>query len=177
MTDKINKPEYCSQAAIRYAEVLYSLELEDQILEETGRIWSETPELVDVLNNPVVPAEEKHALIDRIFAREIRSFLKVLTDHEKAGLLEEILWAYGERKRKDARILRASLRYVVPPAEDQKKKMEAFLCGKFHAVGVEWELQKDPALIGGFILSAGGEEYDYSVQGRLERLEQRLTWR
>ena len=33
------------------------------------------------------------------------------------------------------------------------------------------------SLMGGFILSAGGKEYDYSVQGRLNRLEQKLTWR
>ena len=33
----------------------------------------------------------------------------------------------------------------------------------------------DKALIGGFILQVDGKEYDYSVQGRLNRLERKLT--
>lgn len=177
MTDKTNKPEYCSQAASRYAEVLESLGLADEVIEETKGIFAETPELSEALQNPVIPAGEKHALIDRIFAKEIRSFLKVVTDHEKTEILDEIFRAYEESKRKKAGVLTAVLRYVVLPSEDQKKKMEAFLCGRFHASAVEWKLVEDASLIGGFILEACGEEYDYSVQGRLDRLEQKLTWR
>lgn len=177
MTEKTNKPQYCSQAASRYAEVLLSLGLTEEITEETKAIFAEAPELTEALMNPVVPREEKHALIERIFDKKIRSFLKVLTDHEKAGILDEIFRAYEERKRKEAKILRAVLRYVVPPTEDQKNKMEAFLCDRYHASGVEWEFVEDASLIGGFILEACAEEYDYSIKGRLNRLEQKLTWR
>lgn len=177
MTEKTNKLEYCSQAASRYAEVLWSLGLSDEVIEETKQIFAETPELSSVLMNPVIPGEEKHALTDRIFAKEIRSFLKVVTDHDKTEILDEIFRSYEERKQKDAGILTAVLRYVIPPSEEQKKKMEAFLCGRFHASGVEWDIAEDRSLIGGFILEVCGEEYDYSVKGRLNRLEQKLTWR
>ena len=177
MTEKTNKPEYCSQAAFRYAEVLWSLGLADEVIEETKQIFAETPEISSVLMNPVIPRKEKHALTDRIFAEEIRSFLKVVTDHDKTEILDEIFRAYEERKQKDAGILTASLRYVIPPSEEQKKKMETFLCNRFHASRVEWDLAEDKSLIGGFILQACAEEYDYSVRGRLNRLEQKLTWR
>ena len=36
-------------------------------------------------------------------------------------------------------------------------------------------MAEDKALIGGFILQVDGKEYDYSVQGRLNRLERKLT--
>ena len=42
---------------------------------------------------------------------------------------------------------------------------------------VSWVLEEDASLLGGFILSIGDKEYDYSVQGRLNRLEEKLTWR
>ena len=94
MTEKTNKPEYCSQAAFRYAEVLWSLGLADEVIEETKQIFAETPEISSVLVNPVIPREEKHALTDRIFAEEIRSFLNVVTDHDKTEILDEIFRAY-----------------------------------------------------------------------------------
>ena len=39
------------------------------------------------------------------------------------------------------------------------------------------DMKEDKNLIGGFILNAGGEEYDYSFRGRFNKLEQQLTRR
>ena len=64
-----------------------------------------------------------------------------------------------------------------PPTEEQKKGMEQFVRREFHAKGVVWEMEERPSLIGGFLLLVNGREYDYSMQGRLKRLEQKLTWR
>ena len=41
----------------------------------------------------------------------------------------------------------------------------------------EIEMIEDKSLIGGFILQAGGKEYDWSLRGRCRRLEQKLTRR
>ena len=48
---------------------------------------------------------------------------------------------------------------------------------KYHKTDVKIEIVKDPALLGGFILKTGDDEYDWSLKGRLSRLEQKLTWR
>ena len=63
---------------------------------------------------------------------------------------------------------------TAPPSEEQKKGMEAFLCGKYGAKKANIEVSQDPALLGGFILRVGSDEYDWSMRGRLNRLEQRL---
>ena len=61
--------------------------------------------------------------------------------------------------------------------EEEKKGMEAFLCKKYGAKSAKIEVRQDKALLGGFILQVGSDEYDWSMKGRLNRLEQRLTWR
>ena len=52
--------------------------------------------------------------------------------------------------------------------------MEAFLCGKYGAKKANIKVSQDAALLGGFILRVGSDEYDWSMRGRLNRLEQRL---
>lgn len=42
---------------------------------------------------------------------------------------------------------------------------------------VQWEMEEDASLIGGFVLSVEGKEYDYSMQGQLARMEQQLIRR
>ena len=50
-----------------------------------------------------------------------------------------------------------------------------FIKKKYGAGDIKWVMAEDKALIGGFILQVDGKEYDYSVQGRLNRLERKLT--
>lgn len=174
---KKNSREYCSIAAIRYAKVLFEMGTAETVIAESAQILEETPELLETLGNPVVSKEQKRRLIDRIFPKEIQNFLKVVTDYGKSGILQEIFTAYEEQKDEMAGILTAYLDYVVPPTKEQQQKMEQFVCGRFHAKEVKWEMKEKPELIGGFLLRVNGREYDYSMQGRLKRLEQKLTWR
>ena len=174
---KTNRDAWCSMSSIRYAKVLFDLGLSREETDRAERIVEETPEVVRVLHNPVVTKDEKHRVIDRIFDTRIRNFLKVTTDYGKAGIVQDIFRAYHQYKNEMAGIVTAHLAYVVPPTEEQKKGMEQFVCREFHAKGVLWEMEERPSLIGGFLLLVNGREYDYSMQGRLKRLEQKLTWR
>ena len=177
MTEQKNRAGYCSLAALRYAEVLYQLKVPEEAIDETKRLWEVSEELPEVLSNPAVSKEQKHGIIDRIFPKEMTGFLKVLVDHEKAGNPEEIFQGYEEKKQAAEGIVTAVLRYTTLPLEEQKEKMEAWIKKTMHAGKVSWVLEEDASLLGGFILSIGDKEYDYSVQGRLNRLEEKLTWR
>lgn len=172
-----SRQAYCSMAAIRYARVLFDMNIAPEVIEETKKAFEETPEIGQMLQNPVVTLDKKHRLIDRVFDPSIRNFLKVVTDHGSAGLISEIFTAYHQKSDEMAGIVTASLAYVTKPTDVQKEKMEKLICNKFHAKGVKWEMEKRPELIGGFLLHVNGREYDYSMQGRLKRLEQKLTWR
>ena len=74
-------------------------------------------------------------------------------------------------------VLQAKLDYVLEPTEDEVAQMNAYLAGKYHKDEVELALEKKPELIGGIVLRVGDIEEDYSMKGRLTRLERRLAWR
>lgn len=166
-----------TQTTINYAKVLFDLGISEEAIRDADRIFGEVPELCTVLKDPVIPKSAKQSIIERVFPGEIKNFLKVVSDYQKMEIVRDIFATYFERKDEMNGIVRARLSYVVPPTKEQLDKMETFVCGKYHAKGVKWDMEKDPKMIGGFILHVNGREYDYSIQGRLKRLEQKLTWR
>ncbi|MEW3583881.1 F0F1 ATP synthase subunit delta, partial [[Clostridium] symbiosum] len=79
-------------------------------------------------------------------------------------------------RRQDG-ILRAELTCVTPPSEEQLQGMKKYLCRRYRKNDVTFDIREDASLLGGFILKAGDFEYDYSLDGRLKRLQHKLTRR
>ena len=152
---------YCPMAAIRYARVLFE----------------EVPQLHEIFANPIIELQKKMNVVDRVFPKEIRNFLKVACRYQRMNLIEDIFTAYDRYCDEQNQVLNAVLTCIQPQTEEQKKGMEAFLCKKYGANRAKIEVRQDKALLGGFILRVGSDEYDWSMKGRLNRLEQRLTWR
>ena len=162
---------------IRYAKVLYELNMNREAIQKAEEIFAEVPQLKDVLINPTIREEKKFKVIDRVFPEEIRNFLKVACRHHRMDLIGDIFKAYHQYCDEQNKILNAVLTCVEPPSEVQLNKMKAFLCEKYDAVKADIEIIQDKALLGGFVLRVGCDEFDWSLQGRLNRLEQKLTRR
>lgn len=176
-TETTNSQIYCSSAEMRYAQVLYELNVPKEAIQKAREIFEEVPQLHDVFVNPTIPAQKKERVIDKVFPQEMRNFLKVVCKYDRMDLITEIFAAYDKYCDEQDQILKAVLTCVELPSEEQLKNMEAFLCKKYEANRAEIEVQTDSALLGGFILRMGSDEYDWSLKGRLERLGQKLTWR
>lgn len=161
----------------RYAKVLYELNIPKEAIQKTKDIFTEVPQLHDVFVNPTIRMEQKQKVIDQVFPEEIRNFLKVACRYQRMDLIEDIFAAYDRYCDEQEHILKAVLTCVEPPSEVQLKEMKAFLCKKYDAVRADIEIRTDQTLLGGFVLHAGSDEYDWSLRGRLNRLEQKLTWR
>ncbi len=73
-----------SQAA-DYANVLFSMGLQEESIQKSKQILSENPELIAALDNPIIKKKEKEAIIDDVFENGFRSFLKVVCDHRRMG--------------------------------------------------------------------------------------------
>ena len=162
MTAKNRKeaePVFCQVAALRYAKVLNELGISKEAVLEAGNIFEKSQELKAALVNPVITKETKHNIIDKVFSEEMRTFLKVVCDHEKMTIAEQIFAAYEELQNQAAGV----------------KIVYDFIKKKYGAGDIKWVMAEDKALIGGFILQVDGKEYDYSVQGRLNRLQRKLT--
>lgn len=160
-----------------YARVLYELSVRQESVNETRQIFLEVPQVACALQSPVVPFSEKERVIDRIFPDELRNFLKVVCKHQKMDSMKEILDAYDAYCIRQKGALKAVLKYVTPPMEEQQEKVKDFLKNRFHVSEIELELVEDKSLIGGFVLWAEGHEYDWSLQGRYKKLRQKLTRR
>lgn len=166
-----------SQIINNYAAALYELAVGDENIKKAQKAVLASPELMRVLESPLTSFRKKEAVIERIFPAETAVFLKIVCKNGRAVLLPEIFKAYEALKNSRERKLTAKLYYVTPPSQTQLEKIKNFLKTEYGASAVEIDMTQDKSLIGGFVLAAGGCEYDYSMKGRFARLEQRLIRR
>ena len=84
------------RAAKDYAADLKLVENAKSNLQSVKDILEAVPQIGVEFEDPTVSLEKKHLVIDRVFPKEIRNFLKVLCDNGDFGLLDEIEQAYME---------------------------------------------------------------------------------
>lgn len=159
-----------TETAINYGIVLYELEIDEKAINHTAKIWEEIPEVAEILTNPTISMDVRHSIISKIFPEEIVNFLKKMCDNHKISMLKDVLEAYHDYRNKKRNILSASLYYVTEPKEEQRERIEKFLCRKYGAGEVELTMVHAPELLSGFIIRTGSREFDWSVRGRMQQL-------
>lgn len=166
-----------TQTSINYARALYELSVTPESIKDAKRVLEETPQLLQILESPVVPLLQKEKAVGRIFEKKLADFICVLCKYRHAELLFEIFQAYQEYYNEQNHILNAVLYYVTPPAKEQLEEIKKFLEQKYGAEDTALELKEDKSLVGGFILRVEDQEFDYSLKGRINALQQKLIWR
>lgn len=169
-----------SEQARLYGAVLYRLRLPEEMVQKALGVLEGTPELPLVLTDPTIPLNRKLAIISQIFSGPdfsplIASFLKKACEAGCIGQFRDIVSACREHALEEAGVLEASLYYVTEPDEAHIAGIRRFLCRKHQKRDVELTLVYNPELIGGFLLKAGDIEYDYSLKGRLTRLNRAVA--
>lgn len=166
-----------TQTAVNYAKVLYELGVPEADISEAKAVYEAAGALQKILESPTVTAAQKHSVIDRLFPVSFRNFLKVLCDNHDVSALSDIFKAYHGYLMAGKHILEAEIYCVNAPDEAQQAGIEKFLKEKYGVSFVKLKVIKDTSLMGGFILQAGNETYDWSLKGRLEKLKQKLVRR
>lgn len=165
-----------TQAAIDYASGLRKTETPKELLFQVKDILEAVPQVRSEFENPTVSVEKKHLVIDRVFPKEIRDFLKILCDNMDFRLFDEICDAYEELgKTPQSEADQAQLLYVTPPTEEQLEGIKDFLEKEFHSSDIKLECKEDKSLNSGFILRVGTKEYDWSERGRIEQLRNTIA--
>ena len=165
-----------TQAAIDYATSLRKTETSKELLQQVKDVLEAVPQVRSEFEDPTVSIEKKHLIIDRVFPKEIRDFLKILCDNMDFGLFDEICTAYDELGRKpEAKENQAQLIYVTAPTDEQLEGIKAFLAKEFHNPDMELTLKEDKSIKSGFVLRVGTREFDWSEKGRIEQLENRIA--
>jgi F-type H+-transporting ATPase subunit alpha len=165
-----------TQAAFDYAIGLQKAETPRGILLETKNILEAVPQIRTDFEDTAIALEKKHLVIDRVFPKGIRDFLKILCDKNDFKLFDAICQEY-------ARLLRAGkiddetaeLIYVTYPTEKQLIGIKKFLEKEYGNKKIEIETKEDKSIISGFILRVGNQEYDWSEKGRLEQFQNRIA--
>ena len=98
---------YCPMAAIRYARVLYEVGVPKEAVQKTREIFEEVPQLHEIFANPTIELQKKMNVVDRVFPKEIRNFLKVACRYQRMNLIEDIFTAYDRYCDEQNQVLNA----------------------------------------------------------------------
>lgn len=159
--------------AIDYAKRLHQFNVPRDVLKQTADIFEAVPMIQEQLSDPTVELQKKHMVIDRIFPQGMRDFLKLLCDNAQIDLIGDICQAYDEVEVANEEF-RAVLSYVTAPSDRQLSGIRDFLQKKYNRNDITIDLHEDKSLISGFRIRVGTDEYDWSAQGRMEQLKERL---
>ena len=165
-----------TQEALNYASDLRKTDIPKEMLTQVKEILEAVPQVRVDFENPAVAVEKKHLVIERVFPKEIRNFMKILCDNNDFALFDEIVAAYDDLdKEPENGEKKAELIYVTAPDEEQLAGIRKFLNKEFGSEDMELEMKEDKSLKSGFILRVGTKEYDWSEQGRIDQLKHKMA--
>ena len=166
-----------------FADVVLSKRLDaEQAIAELrviADLLSESVELRRVWENPAIPADEKHKLLDLITRRDgigkaVRNFIAVIIDHRRVRFLARIIQQV--EKEVDARLglAEAEIFSMRELNDSEKRTLEAQLA-KATGKKVRARYGRDESLLGGAVVRVGSTIYDGSVKGQLQRIKEVIS--
>jgi F-type H+-transporting ATPase subunit delta len=171
--------------ARRYAKALFSLALEggraegwsDALLALKGAVMG-SPELRDVLENPVHSKEQRRAVVGALAARlsldpEPTSLLALLADRNRLVHLAALVDHFRDLADEHLGRIRAKVTTAVPLPEDAAQAIALRLAASARAK-VLLDSAVDPDLLGGVVAQVGSLVYDGSLRTQLEALRRKL---
>jgi F-type H+-transporting ATPase subunit delta len=172
--------------AERWARAIFELgtetgqlrELVDQV-QAAGAAYAASPELRSVLDNPLIDAPRRGAVLAEVASRLgvgplANNTLRLLAARRRLRALPEIARQLSALSDEKAGLVRATVSSAAPLDEGYYQKLTAELersTGKKIIV----ERRTDPSLLGGVVTRLGDHTIDGSLRGRLEELGRRLA--
>lgn len=172
-----------SVTARRYARALLMIGNEENRLEALSRevravadTVKASPELAQLLSNPVVSTESRRAVMKEVTARlglspTTRNAVMLLTDRRRGALLPEVADALAELNDEKAGKVQAEVTSAVPLSETQYVRLSKVL-EKLTGRTVILQRKVDASLIGGVVARIGDKVYDGSIRTRLDEIRQ-----
>ena len=168
--------------APRYAKALFDLAQErnnlDKISEDLKGITAiifQSPELINFLRNPTIPAEKHKNVIKELFSLRVEdltlTFLFFLAERKKIGQLDLIGAAFKRYYSKLCGILPVTLTSAYPLSREQVQKITEKLDVTFKKK-IEPTVAVSKDLLGGFKLQVKDKIYDFSIQSQLDKFRQ-----
>ena len=163
-----------SRLAQRYAKSLIDLSTELNQLDIVNTdvsllnaICSQSREFVLMLKSPVINADKKFKIIDKVSGDKIskitQTFIKLLCSKNREANLPEILTSFIEQFNIIKGIHKAVLTTATPVSEEIKKSFINKIEATSSIKNVQLEAKVNEHLIGGFVLEMDGKLIDASI--------------
>lgn len=166
--------EVYAKALIGSAKTAKNLDVVvDQLSALVGDVLDKKPAFEFALSSPKVSAEQRFALLDRVFANRVDTtllrFLKVLCRRDRLGFLRSIEKAATRMRDEELGRLRVTVVTANKLSDQELQTLQATLTTTFKKQ-VSLTSKVDPSILGGLIVRVGDTVYDGSVDGRLNLL-------
>lgn len=173
------------RAAARYAKSIIQLSIEQDILDivkaDMDLIRSTcagSKELVLLLESPIVKADKKLAVLNAVFGSKLSAltnkFITILTSKGRESLIDDIAFAFEDQYLAHKNVLRTVIKSVDGLSDDFKFKVTELVRTAYEK-DVQIIEEKDPSLIGGFVLTIGDKQVDASISRKLAELEKEFS--
>ncbi len=172
--------------SMRYAKALIgharSKGTEDRVYEEFSTLsysFRKLPRLRDVLDNPIIPKQEKMALIfaaadgKKEPSKEFAGFIQLVLKHRRESYLQFMALMYQDLYRKLKHIGVGKLITAVPVDKETENRIRQSAGTILHA-RMELETIVDPSIEGGFIFDVNDFRLDASIATQLKRVKQQF---
>merc|ERR1711879_1057737 len=179
MGDRVIGAKY-AQALIEIAEKYTCLEAIHSDVEIISGILTENAGLRSVMSNPLVSAEGKKNIVDKIskegsFNELTNNFLKLLIDEGRIYCITEILEIFESLYCQATSTQVATIKSAVILDEDYQLSIAKKIREISNAKNVKLKPIVDETLIGGFLIDMGSKLIDLSLKGALNRIEKKVV--
>jgi F-type H+-transporting ATPase subunit delta len=171
--------------ARRYAKALFSLAVESQRVEPWARSLEAlreaveaSPDLRDVLSNPIYSKEQRRPIVEKLAAAmsldtEPASLLFLLGDRNRLSYLAAVVDTFRDLADQHLGRVRARVTSAVK-LDDTAAQAIAEKLSQATKAKVLLDRDVDPAILGGVVAQVGSLVYDGSVRAQLEDLRKQL---
>jgi len=175
-----------STVVTRYANALLDLAVDskkaDKILvdlTELGAMLDGSDDLAAIVISPLIDKSEQQkallALADKAKFQDLtKNFLGLLAQKGRVSALSAVIRAYQREFAKAQGQISASVTTAQKLSAKQEKDLQASLC-EMTGSDVVLDIQVDPSILGGMIVTIGSHMIDSSVSRKLVRLKNAMV--
>ena len=166
-----------------FVEVVFHAHLEPHRavaeLDGIASLMKENDDLRRVWENPAIPAEQKHGLLDAIarsegFSQPVRNLVAVIIDHQRMNSMERIIRQLEKELDERLGFAEAEIVSAHELGEPEKRALESQV-GKLTGKKVRAHYARNASLLGGAVVRIGSTIYDGSVLGQLNRIKEAIS--
>ena len=167
--------------ASRYAKSIIDLAIERNELEAVHKDFTSlnrdvkaNRDLYLLLKSPIVSVDKKSNVLKALYSQSFTpltmSFFDIIVRKRREAYLPEIALDFVNQYRAYHSITSAKLISASAVSDELRQHVEKFVIEHTACKSVEFQIQIDPTIIGGFILEFEDKRYDASAAAKLAKM-------